>query len=140
MFFKIWYVRTKKIVEFPLTSFSLPCKDDEVELTRSFLLKATINHTGSLDSGHYKSATLRNKLWYMCNDNAILQVGEKAIVDESAYMLFFDSCWVYFEAGKVSLLTYFSGLTHPLPPEFVMRSFARGVTSSRFFGYWHTHF
>jgi len=84
--------KNKNVVEFPLTSFSLPCKDDEVELTRSFLLKATINHTGSLDSGHYKSATLRNKLWYMCNDNAILEVGEKAIVDESAYMLFFDSC------------------------------------------------
>ncbi|MGY8822251.1 MAG: reverse transcriptase domain-containing protein, partial [Pseudomonadales bacterium] len=84
--------KNTNIVEFPLANFSVPCKDDEVELNRLFSLKATINHTGSLDSGHYKSMTLHNKLWYACNDSAILDINENKIVDESAYMLFFESC------------------------------------------------
>jgi len=70
----------------------VPCKDEEVELHRVFSLKATINHIGSLDSGHYKSKALLNNSWYLCNDSAILDIGESKIVDESAYMLFYESC------------------------------------------------
>ena len=84
--------KNNNIVEFPLTPFSVPCGDDEVEVNINFSLKATINHTGNLDSGHYKSVILNNNKWYTCSDSAILEIKENKVVDKSTYMLFFESC------------------------------------------------
>ena len=84
--------KNNNLVQFPLTRLSLSCIDDEVQLNQSFNLKATINHIGSLDSGHYKANTLNDKSWYECNDSAIININEDKVVDKTTYLLFYEKC------------------------------------------------
>ena len=53
--------------------------DDEVSVTNKYPLVATINHSGSLDRGHYwafiKDAL--SKQWFSCNNKVVENVNEK---------------------------------------------------------------
>jgi ubiquitin carboxyl-terminal hydrolase 22/27/51 len=57
-------------------------------------LFGTVNHTGSLNQGHYVSNVKVDEQWYHCNDDFICKAGdgdgEKAVLDSTgAYMLFY---------------------------------------------------
>ena len=57
-------------------------------------LFATVNHIGSMQSGHYVTNIKVNDLWYHCNDAHIsragLDDGEEAVLkNEGAYILFY---------------------------------------------------
>ena len=102
--------------KYPITQFSLPCKDEEVDFVISYNLKGTINHIGNLHSGHYKAMIKHHKSWYECNDSATIKVAENNVCCDCCYMLFTNIAFKYNETGKGTLLTIFSGFTHPLFP------------------------
>jgi ubiquitin carboxyl-terminal hydrolase 22/27/51 len=53
-------------------------------------LYATIDHTGSLNQGHYVSNVKVNGKWYNCNDSFVSHMDEAAILkSENVYMLFY---------------------------------------------------
>ena len=53
-------------------------------------LFATIDHTGSLNQGHYVSNVKINGRWYNCNDSFVSHTDEIAVLkSENAYMLFY---------------------------------------------------
>ena len=77
---------------FPNSVLKVPITlDDEVSFTNKYSLVATINHSGSLDRGHYwafiKDAL--SKQWFSCNDKVVLGVNEKSFCNSSSYVIFY---------------------------------------------------
>ena len=64
--------------------------DNEITNQRSYKHIATINHSGSLNSGHYTSQILDpvSFQWYHCNDSAVLPCKRKT-ADSLGYILFY---------------------------------------------------
>ena len=59
----------------------------------SYNLYATVNHSGGLGGGHYVAncKNLLDQKWYHFNDDRISYVDdENEIVDNSAYILFYE--------------------------------------------------
>ena len=64
---------------------------ENVSFSNRYSLVATINHSGSLASGHYWAfIKLKDSGWYSCNDKSVVPVNEKAINNKSVYVLFFE--------------------------------------------------
>ena len=77
-------------VDFYNDSLTVPVKaDDTVTLNKVFKLKASINHCGTIDAGHYW-AFIREETsnsWLKCNDTSIIKVNFKDLSNDSSYML-----------------------------------------------------
>ena len=56
----------------------------------NYELYAVINHSGTLNSGHYTTYLKEDNVWYLCNDHLISVVSEVDVVTENAYMLFYN--------------------------------------------------
>jgi ubiquitin C-terminal hydrolase len=55
-----------------------------------FDLFATVNHRGTLQSGHYVNNIQVDSVWYHCNDAAISLVSENEVMNaDGAYLLFY---------------------------------------------------
>jgi ubiquitin C-terminal hydrolase len=52
-------------------------------------LFAIINHEGRKDCGHYYSYVLRDKTWFLMNDESVQSVSSDTIIHESNYCLFY---------------------------------------------------
>lgn len=52
-------------------------------------LFGTVNHIGSMSSGHYVSNVKVQDTWYHCNDQHISRSTEDLVLKSSAYMLFY---------------------------------------------------
>ena len=65
-------------------------EDNEVSFDRSFDLIAAINHSGTLDHGHYTSdiKDIISSTWYHCNDRAVIQ-SDGSIDSNLAYVLIY---------------------------------------------------
>ena len=65
-------------------------EDEEVYFDRSFDLIASINHSGTLDHGHYTSEIkdIVSSSWYHCNDRAVVPSDGK-IDGNLAYLLIY---------------------------------------------------
>ena len=73
---------------------SVPLKlDDNVSFSKEFSLVATINHSGSLNSGHYWAFIKDNiyKSWFKCDDRSILKVKPSTLNNTTSYVLFYVS-------------------------------------------------
>ena len=59
-------------------------------------LKGVVVHWGTLEHGHYVSVVQRrcssegSDKWYFCNDKVISECGEKVVLSQEAYMLFYE--------------------------------------------------
>lgn len=53
-------------------------------------LKATVEHMGSLNSGHYFSRVSRNNEFYIANDNSIQKIGDKIDKLNTSYIIFYE--------------------------------------------------
>ena len=91
------FVKINKMINYPevLNIQKYYCGNDH----REYELYSVINHTGSIDSGHYYSyiRTMKddgkgfNDQWLCCNDSQVsLITDEQALSSQNAYMLFYN--------------------------------------------------
>lgn len=59
------------------------------EAKNSYELYGVINHSGTLNSGHYTAYARVDNQWYLFNDHIVNEVSEDDIVTENAYILFY---------------------------------------------------
>ena len=52
-------------------------------------LFATVNHFGTLQSGHYMANVLVEHQWYHCNDAHVSSISEQDVLSDAAYILFY---------------------------------------------------
>ena len=81
----------QKIACTPTLSVPLSGQDDQVSYVK-FNLLGTINHSGSLERGHYTSfvKNQNNNLWFQCNDAAVLQSDENKVNNDTSYIYFYE--------------------------------------------------
>jgi ubiquitin C-terminal hydrolase len=67
---------------------------DPAALTPRILynLQSTVNHYGSLQSGHYYANVRIDDTWFHCNDAHVSYAQEGEVVAQPAYMLFYARC------------------------------------------------
>ena len=65
--------------------------EDEVSFTNKYSLIATINHSGTLNRGHYWAfiKDLHSSSWYCCNDKSVFNVEENSVNDTTSYIPFY---------------------------------------------------
>ena len=65
--------------------------EDEVSFTNKYSLIATINHSGTLNRGHYWAfiKDLHSSTWYSCNDKSVFNVEENYVNNATSYILFY---------------------------------------------------
>ena len=64
-------------------------QNDSVSFSNKYSLIATINHSGSLNAGHYWAFIKKNNLWLQCNDSSVLKVKPSTLNNTSSYVLFY---------------------------------------------------
>ena len=66
--------------------------EGEVSFFQAFELRAVINHSGTLNAGHYWSTTFNPKLhsWLWCDDKSVKRVAKRNINLQHAYVLFYE--------------------------------------------------
>ena len=64
----------------------------ENNIVEKFKLLGTINHSGSLDRGHYTAfiKKVNDNSWLHCNDAAVLSVKEESLNNNSSYIYFYE--------------------------------------------------
>ena len=64
--------------------------EDEVSFTSKYYLIATINHSGSLNRGHYWTfiKDIHSSSWYSCNDKLVFNFEESSPNNTTQYILF----------------------------------------------------
>ena len=73
-------------------NLSIPLFNNGQNETINFKLLGTINHTGSLERGHYTAYIKmphKNK-WLHCNDTAVIPTNEENLNNESSYLYFYE--------------------------------------------------
>ena len=69
-------------------TYSVPVAVDDVSFHKKFNVTATVNHTGTLDKGHYTAyVTLSNSSsWQFCDDIAVLRSSVEKVNNTSSYI------------------------------------------------------
>ena len=63
--------------------------EQEVSFTRRFKLSGLINHSGTLERGHYTCIVRDGDIWWHCNDRAMVQTSLQNIDLTLPYILFY---------------------------------------------------
>ena len=65
--------------------------DEQVCLYKEFTLKATINHSGTLQAGHYWAHIKNedNSGWLKCNDTSVIATPFSGLSNTSSYVLLY---------------------------------------------------
>ena len=65
--------------------------EDEVSFTKKYSLIATVNHSGTLNRGHYWAfiKDLHSFSWNSSNDKSVFNVEENSINNTTSYILFY---------------------------------------------------
>ena len=73
--------------------------EDEVSFTNKYSLIATINHSGTLNRGHYWAfiKDLHSSSWYSCNDKSVFNVEENSVNNTISYIIFFTGKFKFFQ-------------------------------------------
>ena len=64
--------------------------EDDVSLFNGYSLMATINHSGTLNNGHYWAYIKKANSWLLCNDTLVCDVKPSALNNKSVYVLFYE--------------------------------------------------
>ena len=75
-------------------NITVPVVDSDVTTRIKYQLLGTVNHTGTLDRGHY-TAFIKPKTsskWSFCNDAAVLSSVEASVNNTSSYICFYERC------------------------------------------------
>ena len=84
--------RPTTIQLFPQILLNVPITvEDEVSFSRKYSLMASINHSGTLDQGHYWAVIkdLNSGEWLSCNDKVVLAVPLHSLNNSTSYILFY---------------------------------------------------
>ena len=65
---------------------------DEVSIAKEYSLVATVNHSGTLNAGHYWAFVKDGDRWLECNDRSVIKVKSSALNNSSCYILFYVQC------------------------------------------------
>ena len=65
---------------------------DEVSIAKEYSLVATVNHSGTLNAGHYWAFVKDGDRWLECNDRSVIKVNSSALNNSSCYILFYVQC------------------------------------------------
>ena len=65
--------------------------DGEVSVRRSFNLVAVINHSGTLNAGHYTCSVQEQGAWWHCNDRAVCKSSNLCLNRSLPYVLFYQA-------------------------------------------------
>ena len=88
-------IKDNRKVDIFSENLTIPVKvDDSITINKAFKLKATINHSGTLDAGHYW-AFIKDHItnsWLKCNDQSVLRVNFSALSNDTSYILVYASC------------------------------------------------
>ena len=62
-----------------------------VSFSNRYSLVATVNHSGTLEAGHYWAfiKDVSNNTWFKCNDRSVIAVPPSALNNNSCYVLFY---------------------------------------------------
>ena len=74
------------------TSLYIPTViDNEVSYCKPFTIRASINHSGTLQNGHYTTIAknVSSNTWTHCNDRAVVSAFVSSLNNNSSYVLFF---------------------------------------------------
>ena len=73
-------------------TLSVPIVCHNTPESKKFKLLGTINHSGSLNRGHYTAFIKipNTKSWLHCNDAAVLEAKEREVDNNSSYIYFFE--------------------------------------------------
>ena len=86
-FFSCTQSKSNKDLAFPITI------EDEVSFTNKYSLIATINHSDTLNRGHYWAfiKDLHSSTWYSCNDKSVFNVEENYVSNNTSYIPFYSN-------------------------------------------------
>ena len=81
----------QKIACTPVLTVPVLAEDDRIE-PKDFKLLATVNHTGSLERGHYTSFVQMagDDPWFHCNDAAVVRSKEEKVNNDTSYIYFYE--------------------------------------------------
>ena len=65
--------------------------DPDIFFSSKYSLVATINHSGTLDKGHYTAFVKDSKSldWYFCNDKSVSKALSTSVNNTTSYLLFY---------------------------------------------------
>ena len=71
----------------------IPVKiDDQMSVTRKFKLRASINHSGTINAGHYWTFIKKNNsTWLKCNDSSVTKASFKDLSNNTSYLFIYSS-------------------------------------------------
>ena len=74
-------------------TLNIPVKiDDQLSVTRKFRLKASINHSGTINAGHYWTFIKKsNNTWLKCNDSLVTKASFKNLSNNTSYLFLYCS-------------------------------------------------
>ena len=78
-----------KVTVFPDT-LKIKAVSDGVIMKHIYKLRATVNHRGSISSGHYWAyVALSNSTWLKCDDDKISVISKRDLNNDSSYLFFY---------------------------------------------------
>ena len=85
--------KINKSIKFGATLDMAPFMSSDTARALNYSLYAVIVHEGSsMGSGHYVAyAKAANGMWYLFNDSSVQQVSEQTVLNQSAYILMYES-------------------------------------------------
>ena len=97
--------------------------EDEVSFTNKYSLITTINHSGTLNRGHYWVIwkDFHSSVWYSCSDKSVFKVEKIYVNNTKSYIFFYSKVWVFariyqiFWWSSMAVLAFQTGLwmRHP---------------------------
>ena len=97
---------------FPEDSLQIRITDsNEVSFFNNFSLVARINHSGSLNNGHYWAIIKDNTTsqWFSCNDKVVFEIKADDLDNKTSYMLFYVRKWFSFYFIFISVFFLMQG-------------------------------
>ena len=97
---------TKDITKISCTpTLTVPVTLDEDKVGhKKFNLICTINHTSNWARGHYTSSIKSTSSWFHCNDTAVIPSNEKAVINDTSNIFFYQNVpWEYEKKGRGKL-------------------------------------
>lgn len=87
----MWRQKISSFVDFPIDNLTIE-SHEAGEMTRSYSLYGVVNHTGSLDGGHYIAYSRnidQNIGWQKYDDQDVNAVSASEVITQNAYVLFY---------------------------------------------------
>ncbi len=86
--------KVSAFIDFPLTNLNFNSVQNTIRpITETYSLYATVNHSGSLNGGHYVAncKNVLDKNWYHFDDSSVNYINnDQDVVNHSAYVLFYE--------------------------------------------------